>query len=325
MPRSRSRAAVVAVAVAMLLATLVALTDAAPASGASINPQYNIRISGKYSNVTWYFRHTSCERAPAGSTCENAVVKALDHARAALGKPNYDLPARFDSLTAAEQLLVLVNDDRHVYGRAAVRGLNAALDKGAVAGAKKNLDPSQVGTGWVAVASNWAGGMRSALFAYYGWMYDDGLDPDGTSKNIDCSTSHPSGCWSHRNNMLFNFGSGNQIALGIGHATTGSGPSWTQLFQAYPASKRLAYVPTVTGLSVHSGPAAGGTTVTITGFGLVRVGSVHFGATAAKITHRSATALRVRAPKHAKGTVHVVVTAVGGHSSSTGAAAYAYR
>ena len=124
MARSRSRAAalVVAVAGALLLATLVAVTEAAPASAASVNPQYNIRISSKYSNVTWYFRHTSCERAPGGSACENAVVKALDHARAVMGKPKYDLPARFDSLTAAEQLLVLVNDDRHVYGRAAVRG-----------------------------------------------------------------------------------------------------------------------------------------------------------------------------------------------------------
>lgn len=323
MARYRTRAA--ALAGAVVLATLVGVGNAAPASAASINPAHNIRISAKYSNVTWYFRHTRCEQAPASSVCENAVVKALDHARKVLGKPAYKLPARFDALSAAEQLLVLVNDDRSVYGRTAVRGLNTSLNKGALAGAERNADPGPVGSGWVAAASNWAGGMASPLFAYYGWMYDDGLDPNGTSKNLDCSAAHQSGCWGHRDNVLFAFSAGTQIALGIGHARTGYGPSWTQLFEAFPGAQRIGYVPTVTGLTVRSGAVAGGATLTISGFGFYQVTRVRLGATTAKITKRSATHLSVLVPRHRAGTVHVVVTTAGGSSSQNAASAFTYR
>ena len=76
--------------------------------------------------------------------------------------------------------------------------------------------------------------MASPLFAYYGWMYGDGLNTNGTSNNIDCSRAHPGGCWSHRDNILRNYGRNNRLLLGIGYAHTASGSSWTQLFQAYP-------------------------------------------------------------------------------------------
>ena len=161
--------------------------------------------------------------------------------------------------------------------------------------------------------------------AYYGWMYDDGLDHDGTSKNLDCSSSHPSGCWGHRDNVLMRYPAGTQTALGIGFAKTARGPSWTQLFQAYPLSSPVGYVPTITDLSARRGSFAGGDPVTIRGFGFFRVTRVQFGAVTAHVLHRSGTKITVRTPDHRAGVVHAMVTTVGGHSSVTGATAYAYQ
>ena len=37
--------------------------------------------------------------------------------------------------------------------------------------------------------------------AYQAWLYDDGAG----SGNVDCTTSHPSGCWGHRHDVLWGF------------------------------------------------------------------------------------------------------------------------
>jgi hypothetical protein len=56
--------------------------------------------------------------------------------------------------------------------------------------------------------------------AYQAWMFDDGLG----SGNIDCSTHHPSGCWGHRHDVLWNFASTGSPTPGLamGAAMTGS-------------------------------------------------------------------------------------------------------
>jgi hypothetical protein len=253
------------------------------------------------------------------------MVAALDHARKRLGKPAYQLPKRFGELSSIEQLLVLVNDDRNAYGLPLVRGLNTQLNKAAHTGAERNEDPLPYGSAWVGYAANWAGGMGSPLFAYYGWMYADGLDHDGTSTNLECSSSHPSGCWGHRENVLHAFPTGSQLALGVGYAKTGRGQSWTQLFQAYPASHTIGYVPTVTGLTARTGPTTGTGTLMVSGYGFSRVKLVRFGTARAKITHRSGTHLTVTVPRHRAGAVHVVVSTAGGSSSQNAASAYRYR
>ncbi len=325
MTRSRVRALLIAVALALSTSAAAVLGGGAPAAARSVNPAWNIRISASYSNSTWYFAHTTCQRAPAGRRCENAVVRALNHARAVMGLRKYRLPARFDALRPAEQLLVLVNDDRRLYGLAPVLGRNARLHASAVAGAQANTDPRPVGRGWVAVASNWAAGMSSPLFAYYDWMYGDGMNHDGTSSNLDCSAAHPGGCWGHRDNVLLNFGAGTYLLFGAGRASTSFGASWTQLFQAYPRGTRLSYIPTITGLSTHYGAAAGGNTIRIQGYGFFRLRRVQLGRAVAKVIHRSGTRIDVVVPRHRKGVVHVLVVTSGGHSSNTGADAYAYR
>lgn len=312
--------------VALLAVGLVGVAEAGPAAAQRLNPAHNIAVSASTSNASWYFRRTDCQRAPSGTRCENAMIRALNHARAVLGQRKYRLPARFTALTPLGQLLVLVNDDRNLYGLTPVLGLNARLHAAARADARRDADPAPYGRGWRAYASNWAGGMASPLFAYYGWMYDDGLNADGSSSNIDCSSAHRSGCWGHRDNVLLAYPTRTQAVLGVGFASrTSRGPSWTQLFQAYPDSSRIGYLPVITDLSVRRGPSAGGQAVTIRGYGFFRVARVQFGAAPARIGHRSGTKITVTTPAHRAKRVHVMVTTAGGGSSVTGATTYAFR
>jgi hypothetical protein len=86
--------------------------------------------------------------------------------------------------------------------------------------------------------------------------------------------------------------------------------------------------PTVTKLSVKSGPVAGGTSVTITGTGFTSGATVSFGAgdAATSVTYVSATKLTVVAPPHAatKSYVNVTVTTPGGTSAVVTADHYTY-
>ncbi|MEU9354999.1 IPT/TIG domain-containing protein [Streptomyces griseoloalbus] len=81
---------------------------------------------------------------------------------------------------------------------------------------------------------------------------------------------------------------------------------------------------TVTTISPATGPAAGGTTVTIRGTRLAGVTAVNFGATPGTDLKRiSDTELRVKTPAGAAGAVNVVVTADSGNVTKNGAFTYA--
>ncbi len=100
---------------------------------------------------------------------------------------------------------------------------------------------------------------------------------------------------------------------------TGSSPVASRSTFAFDA------VPTLRALSSRSGSTRGGTTVTLTGTGLWRTSSVHFGTTAAAgLTRLSSTQLRVTVPAHTAGTVDVRVTTPGGTSAVTGAGRFSY-
>jgi hypothetical protein len=103
----------------------------------------------------------------------------------------------------------------------------------------------------------------------------------------------------------------------------------TNAFGTSPASAASNAVvpnpPTVTSLSVHTGPSAGNTTVTIFGTNLAGWTSVHFGANAApSVAVVSTTQLSVTSPA-GTGTVYVTVTIVGNATSAqTSAALFTY-
>jgi len=84
-------------------------------------------------------------------------------------------------------------------------------------------------------------------------------------------------------------------------------------------------MPTISGLSVSTGPVSGGTTVIITGTNLSGVGSVDFGPTAAtSFTVTSATQITAVSPAGVAGAVNVRVTSWGGTSDVSLADEFTY-
>jgi hypothetical protein len=159
--------------------------------------------------------------------CQQAVVHAIDVARAAEGIGPLELPSDYDSLTVAEQLLVLTDLERVDRGLAGFTGLSARLDGLSREAAVSNQDPTgPAGTSW---GSNWAGGEASALLADYDWMYDDGPH----SPNLDCTSAVAGGCWDHRRNILSDYGP--HPAMGAAAATVGGVTSMTELLTSGPA------------------------------------------------------------------------------------------
>ena len=84
-------------------------------------------------------------------------------------------------------------------------------------------------------------------------------------------------------------------------------------------------LPAVTAISPTTGPATGGTVVTITGTNLAGATAVTFGGTAATTyTVQSATTITATSPAHAAGTVDVLVTTPAGTSANTAADNFTY-
>jgi hypothetical protein len=185
---------------------------------AAPNPQANMPIASL---------PAACTSAPTSATCTNAVVVALDRARAELGLGPYSLPADFDSLSGAKQLLVLANLDRIAYGLPPIRGLSPTLASAAQVAMTNDLDPDPTallsGLNTYAWTATWAGQWPNAADAYYEWMYDDGYDGSETS-NVDCTSATASGCWVHRRNVLA-LASAGTLAMGASVGTDAQGHS----------------------------------------------------------------------------------------------------
>jgi IPT/TIG domain-containing protein len=82
--------------------------------------------------------------------------------------------------------------------------------------------------------------------------------------------------------------------------------------------------PSVSSLSPTHGTTAGGTAVVIYGAHLGGATAVHFGTAKAKITKIHSTAVHVKTPRHAKGTVEVTVTTPNGTSKKTTHSRFTY-
>ena len=165
-----------------------------------------------------------CSLGP--QSCQEAVLQAIDQARAAEGIGPLELPSNYDSITTAEQLLVLANLERIDRGLPGFIGLSAKLDNLARSAALADDDPiGPSGTTW---GSNWAGGEASALLADYDWMYDDGLG----SPNLDCKSALAKGCWDHRRNVLGDYGP--HPAMGAAMTLMRGVASMTELFTSGP-------------------------------------------------------------------------------------------
>ncbi len=112
-----------------------------------------------------------------------------------------------------------------------------------------------------------------------------------------------------------------QPAIGLGETAKGeSGSSGAQLF-AFNAEVQPA--PTVTGLSVTSGPVAGGTSVTITGTDFEGASTVEFGSTPAPFSLVSENTIVATAPL-AAGASSVPITVTTNAGAGTSAQRFVY-
>ena len=175
-----------------------------------------------------------CSLGP--QSCQEAVLQAIDQARAAEGIGPLELPSNYDSISTAEQLLILANLERTDRGLPGFIGLSSRLDTLARNAALADNDPNgPSGTTW---GSNWAGGEASALLADYDWMYDDGPG----SPNLDCTSAVADGCWDHRRNILGNYGP--HPAMGAAMKLMKGVASMTELLTSGPPGQLDYTLPT---------------------------------------------------------------------------------
>lgn len=276
----------------------------------------------------------SCSNETSAA-CEEWTVGRLNAGRAKLGLKPYALPAGFIAMPSDRQLFILVDLDRVAYADATVYGLNTNLTEAAQAGVAQGKDPRPPSAGgpWQGFGSDWAS--TGPLIGYYLWMYDDGYG----GPNADCTSPGASGCWGHRHvilgeglsipqpQLLGAAGEANRGSALIvsSNGTTSSYYTWAQAqsegagseSKGKEESKGEEGVPSVTSISPRSGPAAGGTDVTITGNDLGAVKSVRFGSVAAAgFTITSTSSIVAVAPAGAAGEVAVTVTDAAGTSAA---------
>ncbi len=148
--------------------------------------------------------------------CADAVLAAINNARAQEGISAMVLPANFLSLSPAEQLFVVINLERTARGLPPASATTTQLNSAAQVGAETNSDP-QISNATFSWGSDWAWGEPNALATDYVWMYDDGFG----SPNIACASPNSAGCWGHRKNILVNFGARPTYA-GVGYKMDGN-------------------------------------------------------------------------------------------------------
>ena len=195
-----------------------------PAANLPPNPDY---YSGCYTLIL--------QGSQAGNgSCEAEAIQAIDNARKSEGLPPLALPGNFYQLPAADQLLVLVNEERVARGLAPVYGLVGGLNSDALQGAAGATDPNTgiFGSGpyTVSASSNWAYDFSTAG-SVYDWMYNDGWGSGG-STNIDCTGPGAPGCWGHRDNILVSAPAGYVPVMGAASSTPPSGAAAADGFES---------------------------------------------------------------------------------------------
>ena len=263
-------------------------TRATTTGGAPADPAVNVPPTPDY----W----PACATSGANSqTCINAVVTAIDNARALENVRPMVLPAGFASLSTAEQTFVVSNLERVDRGLPPAGGMVSTLNNLSTSAANADADPSL--PNWNPIGpftpnrwgSNWAGDLN-ALAADYDWMYDDGWSPSG-SYNLDCTSATASGCWGHRHNIVGAY-AGEALITGVGSvvqsqwtsiaqifvAGTGGDPAYTFSWSQVTAPSQTASPSTVS----PSGPGADATVLTATGPASVVAG--HSGTVTGRLT-----------------------------------------
>jgi len=164
-------------------------------------------------------------------------LTSIDSASAAEGVGAMKVnESEVEALPVAEQLFIVINEERIDRGLAPIQYMTAQLNSYALQGANADTDPSfpTALTGGAPLsggASIWAGGTTSVFEADYYWMYTDGWGGSAEStSNAGCTSASSSGCWEHRDIVLYRFsscagGAAPVLSMGAAYGTTGAGGS----------------------------------------------------------------------------------------------------
>ena len=151
-------------------------------------------------------------------------LKSFNDCRAKGGVGPLVLPRNWSTLTQSEQEFVLIDLERVNRGLAPIVGLSSALNVLAASGAATSNDPAFPSHSVSGGGGIWAQA-SSPIGATYEWMYDDG--PNGYNTNSDCPPGGGSGCWLHRDIILWK-GRGPLVA---GAASAGAGDHGSYAFE----------------------------------------------------------------------------------------------
>jgi hypothetical protein len=134
--------------------------------------------------------------------CQAASLSGLDQARAGEGLPPDSLPAGFWGLSYAQQLEILINQERTSRNLPATKSQSAAKDADALAGAQDLTDPPLLASDLV--GGVWAERWNTAA-AVFAWVYDDGVDDALGNGSSGCAVLSDITCWGHREIILGNW------------------------------------------------------------------------------------------------------------------------
>jgi hypothetical protein len=229
------------------------VTAASAASAGMSDPPANVAPSPDF----W---PTCSSSGVTSQACDDAVLTAINNARAAEGVGPMVLPADFASLTTAQQTFVVSNLERVDRGLTPAAGMVDSLNSLSASAAGNDADPML--TSWTVGpfdanrwGSIWAGDLN-ALAADYDWMYDDGWGPTG-SFNVDCQSATDGGCWGHRHNILMS--TDGELITGVGSVVQSQWTSIAQIFVAgsgtYPPFT-LAWSDVTSASGTTAGPPA---------------------------------------------------------------------
>jgi hypothetical protein len=199
------------------------LMEVTPAAGAVRPPRQDIEASPHY-------MHACVEYGAMSHRCIARSVAAIDSARARehMRHPQLILPANYRSLTAAEQVFVVIDLERVDRGLRPLAGMTPRLSRDASQAAFAGVDPtparSQLRRSRVRVYRTLYARDFGALAADYEWMYNDGYATDGGSTtNTSCSYPGAAGCGGHRSAILCRFRGLPRLIGGMGSASESDG------------------------------------------------------------------------------------------------------
>ncbi|MCU1453410.1 MAG: hypothetical protein JWN46_1556 [Acidimicrobiales bacterium] len=267
----------------------------------------------------------------SSAKCQTATLAAIANARAQEGVGPLVLPSNYGSLTRAQQIFVVINIERVDRKLPPIMGLVDALDFAAAVGAAGFADPVLPG-GYPLTGSGsiFAGGAATVLGTLYDWMYFDGL----RGVNPACTSSSSPECWIHRNIILGTYDN-NPSSMGAAGLLGSYRGSPITLFAALLVGDRsgarpaysftwaqevpyLTPPPAVRTFTPISGPASGGTTVTLTGLRLNGITALVFGGAGSATNLRPSadgTSLTATTPPSKVGPVSVTARFVQGTST----------